>query len=422
MTSKIKRHEQAFVWIWLPDEVDPVVAGKLEFDDEQILFQYGRSYLERGNAISIYDVELPLKLGAIPLLKDLSAPGCIRDGAPDSWGQRVIENRLSSMTGRREGEDLDLDLLTLLLESGSDRIGALDFQRSSNTYQPRVAEQISLEQLQTAAQLVEEGVPLPKELEQAIHYGTAIGGARPKVLIEEKGHKYLAKFSSSTDPHNVVKTEFLAMRLALRCGLNVASVRLTEVAHKDVLLVERFDRLKRQEGWTRRSMLSALTLLGLDEMAARYASYEDLARIVRARFTDYKQTLNELFGRLVFNVLCGNTDDHARNHAAFWDGKVLTLTPAYDICPPPRTGNVASQAMRISNGNNMSKITSCLEAANHFQLSQGQAKAIVKAQIACIESDWTDVCDEAELSEIERASLWRRQFLNPYAFEGWQET
>jgi serine/threonine-protein kinase HipA len=54
-----------------------------------------------------------------------------------------------------------------------------------------------------------------------------------------------------------------------------------------------------------------------------------------------------MFSLLVFNILCGNTDDHARNHAAFWDGKVLTLTPAYDICPQGRTGNEASQAVRI---------------------------------------------------------------------------
>lgn len=60
-----------------------------------------------------------------------------------------------------------------------------------------------------------------------------------------------------------------------------------------------------------------------------------------------RHTLRELYGRICFNVLCGNTDDHARNHAAFWDGKMLTLTPAYDICPQGRTGNEATQAMLI---------------------------------------------------------------------------
>ena len=62
----------------------------------------------------------------------------------------------------------------------------------------------------------------------------------------------------------------------------------------------------------------------LDELMARYASYEDLTEIIRHRFTSPKATLHELFGRLVFNILCGNTDDDARNHAGFWDGKHLT--------------------------------------------------------------------------------------------------
>jgi serine/threonine-protein kinase HipA len=76
-------------------------------------------------------------------------------------------------------------------------------------------------------------------------------------------------------------------------------------------------------GWRRRAMVSALTLLELDEMMAAYASYEKLAEIIRHRFIDAKRTLRELFSRIVFNILCGNTDDHARNHAAFWDGKQL---------------------------------------------------------------------------------------------------
>lgn len=92
---------------------------------------------------------------------------------------------------------------------------------------------------------------------------------------------------------------------------------------KDVLLIERLDRMRSDGGWRRRAMVSALTLLELDEMMAAYASYEKLAEIIRHRFIDAKRTLRELFSRIVFNILCGNTDDHARNHAAFWDGKQL---------------------------------------------------------------------------------------------------
>ena len=184
-----------------------------------------------------------------------------------------------------------------------------------------------------------------------------------------------------------------------------------------MLLIERFDRVHTQAGWQRKMMVSALTLLALDEMMARYASYEDLAEIVRHRFADTSATLRELYARLVFNILCGNTDDHARNHAAFWDGVTLRLTSAYDICPQGRTGHEASQAMLIAGDNRMSRISSCLDAAANFLLSRKEAIEIVDGQLGCIIEHWDAVCDEASLTETDRALLWRRQFLNPYAFE-----
>ncbi|SFU21834.1 HipA domain-containing protein [Mesorhizobium sp. YR577] len=138
------------------------------------------------------------------------------------------------------------------------------------------------------------------------------------------------------------------MRLAVLVGLRVAPVRLVGTAGKDVLLIQRFDRSPGEGGWLRKGMVSAFTLFGLDELMARYASYQDLAEIIRHRFETPRATLHELFGRLVFNILCGNTDDHAGNHAAFWDGTTLMLTPAYDICPQGRAGNEAGQAMLIT--------------------------------------------------------------------------
>ena len=197
----------------------------------------------------------------------------------------------------------------------------------------------------------------------------------------------------------------------------MASVSLTRAMRKDVLLIERFDRAPAGAGWQRRAMVSGLTLLSLDEMMARYASYEDLAELIRHRFRDARATLRELFLRMVFNVLCGNTDDHARNHAAFWDGEALTLTPAYDICPQTRTGFEASQAMLISGNDRMSRVSSCLRAAPQFLLSTQQATDIAEALLTAVITHWSAVCDQAELSPVDRHQLWGRQFLNPYAFD-----
>ena len=422
MMTSDRNYKEAFVWIWLPDETVPIVAGKLEVDNRNILFNYGKSYLERiadsKPAISIYEPELPLKSGVLPLLDGLSIPGCIRDAAPDVWGRRVIINKKLGLKGAYT-DTAELGELTYLLESGSDRIGALDFQRSPSEYVPRLAGNVSLDELLQSVERVEKGIPLTPELDQALFHGSSIGGARPKALIEDQGVKYVAKFSSSNDLYSVVKAEFIAMRLAFLVGLDVASVKMATAANKDVLLIERFDRKWTMDGWSRKAMVSALTLFALGEMMARYASYEILAEIIRHRFIAPKKNLMELFSRLTFNVLCGNTDDHARNHAAFWNGKELSLTPAYDICPQGRAGNEASQAMLISGGNNHSHLKNCLKTAYNFLLSEDDARAIFARQKFVIEQNWDSVCQEAQLSDVDKNHLWKRQFLNPYSIDVW---
>ncbi|WP_286351467.1 type II toxin-antitoxin system HipA family toxin [Geobacter sulfurreducens] len=380
------------------------------------VFNYGKSYLQRDNAISIYDAELPLRQGLLPLLSGLSIPGCLRDAAPDAWGRRVILNK--KFGNKASGIDpAALDELSYLIESGSDRIGALDFQLSPTQYEPRYASGAPIEELIEATERVEKGIPLTPELAQALQHGTSIGGARPKALIESDTQKFIAKFSTSTDLYSVVKAEYVAMRLAARADIDVAPVSLERAAGKDVLLVERFDRKATADGWQRKGLVSALTMLTLDEMMARYASYETLAELVRTRFSSAPETLRELFSRIVFNILVGNTDDHARNHAAFWDGHMLTLTPAYDICPQTRHGQIATQAMLVNGDDRSSRIATCLSAAPQFLLSEENAIEIIVKQVECIEQNWSTVCDEASLSEVDRNVLWGNQILNPYAFE-----
>lgn len=418
MTSETPTsYTQAYVWIWLPNSTAPVVAGVLVRQGKQFVFNYGRSYLARPDAVALYAPELPLQAGAIPVLPGLTMPSCLRDASPDAWGRRVLINRKFGARGA-DAATIELDELTYLLESGSDRIGALDFQRSPTHYLPRQAQQATLEELMTAAENVERGLPLSAGLDLALQHGTSLGGARPKVLMEDGERKLIAKFSASNDLYNVVKAEFIAMRLAAKVGLDVAPVQMTSALGKDVLLIERFDRQRHETGCYRRAMVSALTLLELDEMMAAYASYDKLAEIIRHRFTAPKATLRELFSRIVFNILCGNTDDHARNHAAFWDGRHLALTPAYDVCPQARAGQEASQAMLIQGGDRRSQMAACIAAAHTFLLRPDDAISIINTQVQLIEQAWNPVCDEANLSEVDRNFFWRRQFLNPFAFYG----
>jgi len=340
VSSKTISENEAYVWIWLPGEVEPVVAGRISRVADQYLFNYGQSYLSLDKAIPLNPYELPLQSGFIAPLSELTLAGCLRDGSPDAWGRRTIINRLANYG--EQGDQIDeSDELLFMLYSGSNRTGSLDFQRSAHSYEPRETASASLVELLRSAERVEKGVPLTPDLDKALLHGTSIGGARPKAHIIDNDKQYVAKFSSTSDTRNVVKSEYIAMRLAAEVGLNVARVKFVRVAEKDVLLVERFDRTHSPQGWQRKCVLSALTIFELDEMMSRYASYAELSELIRLKFTKPKDTQSELYGRMVFNVLVSNTDDHARNHAAFWDGKELSLTPAYDICPQNRTGGEA---------------------------------------------------------------------------------
>jgi serine/threonine-protein kinase HipA len=407
----------AFVWTWLPGAEEPVVAGRIELTGGIVRFNYGRSYIARRDAIALYLPELPLRRGAIDPLGGLTIPGCIDDAGPDAWGQRVVTQHLLG-AGARPGDPAVFGPLAYLLRSGSDRIGALDFQEHAHAYVSRDETTAPLEDLMEAADRVGAGMPLPPALDLALLHGSSIGGARPKALLKDAEGDLIAKFSSSTDTYPIVKGEFTAMELARRARLDVAGVDLVAVMGREVLLVKRFDRVFGTK--QRRAMVSALTMLELDELMARYASYADLAQIVRERFTDARASLHELFARITFNVLSGNSDDHARNHAAFWDGEWLTLTPAYDICPQPRGGGETSQAMIIgADGFRMSQLAGCVERASTYMLTQNEARALIDQQVEAIRSGWDEVCERARMTEVERSFFWGRQFLNPYAFEGY---
>lgn len=232
----------AFVWVWLPHHTDPVPAGRLRFQtrDRRYTFGYGRSYLERDDAISLYEPELPLRAGWQAPPSNMAIASTLRDAGPDSWGQRVILERLHGVAGR-DADTADLDHITYFLESGSNRIGGLDFQTSPDVYIPR-GTSASLDDLHAAADTLDQGRELTEELGAALLRGTSIGGARPKALIESDGKSHIAKFSSASDPYPVVNAEALALELARRTGIDTTASFVTTSLGRDVLVIERFDR------------------------------------------------------------------------------------------------------------------------------------------------------------------------------------
>jgi serine/threonine-protein kinase HipA len=412
MTSEF---DEAYVWVWLPDASAPVVAGRLHRTGEVLAFNYGRSYLDRDDAVPLYELELPLGPGRIIPPGGLEVAGCLRDAGPDAWGKRVVRHRLTSAAS-------DPDLLTYLLASDSDRFGAIDFQRAPDEYVARTGS-ASLEDLLTVAEKVNAGEPIPESLAEAAMRGTSMGGARPKAVVLDGDRHLIAKFPLFTDPYNVVGAEAVAMELARRVGLDVAATTVVEVLGRQVLLVERFDR----EDGRRRRAVSALTILGLSEYpAGRYATYTGLADAIRMYFTEPRSSLRELFARIAFNMCVSNTDDHARNHAAFVDDApgtvVLRLTPAYDIEPPPRTGDTAAQSMAYGpEGERETRLASLLEASAYYHLDADEARALIDDMVHTIAEQFDDAAEVVRLPRADREAMRGRQILHPslaYGYEG----
>lgn len=404
---------EAYVWIWLPDSNEPVVCGRIEDLGQFHEFNYDKSYRQRPGGIALDHLELPLDADLHRSRHLLQ--GVIRDAAPDAWGRRVL---MLSLGLDHERADAELRELDHLVQAGGDRVGALHVQESPDEYSAPTYPGASLSCLIEAVELLEASEPLPSELKLALLHGASVGGARPKALLDDRENRRLiAKFSSVTDAWPVVRCEFLGMRLAAEVGLNVAPVELIPVGLKDVLLVERFDRVAAPDRkFTRRHFFSALTALGLSEDIGRYASYPDFADFLAKYSASPKDDCRELYRRMVFNMVIGNTDDHARNHAVFWDGTHARLTPAYDIGIIRRIGQTGSQAMAVGAEGNRSTLSNALSSCARFLLSPAEAQKLTEEICDVVSARWRKIANEASISPTFANQLAGTAILSPLLF------
>lgn len=410
---------EAAVWINLPGKESPVVCGRVAMrqagPDSVSDFVYGRSYLERDHAIPLVPHDLALERGVFSSRRGIH--GVLRDAAPDAWGRRVLLYRLRMSESRAESELTEIDYLLATRQ----RVGALHFQTSVEHLETSGRQSLpepELADLARAALAVESDEPIDPALLAALLHGTSIGGARPKALVNNQARPSLVKFSSTTDRFPMVRLEAVALELAGQCGLPVPGFELTEVLGKDALLIERFDVENNRDTFARRHFFSALTALGLDEMEARYASYLDLADYLRLYGASPVDQCRQLFQRMVFNIFVGNTDDHARNHALFWDGHTVRLTPAYDLCVMPRMGGEASQSMAVGSEGKRACVRNALSECGRFGLDQNEARSICLEMIGTIADGWTSAARHAQLSKSLARQLMNSAVLAPSVLEG----
>lgn len=335
----------------------------------------------------------------------LDLAGTLRDALPDAWGQRIAHATTTA------GSDTDeVALADLMLASSSDRFGAIDFQASAIDYAPRTST-ASLEMLAAAAAVFDDtGIP-PTDA-TALRQGAALGGARPKAAYTDGfGTQWIAKFESASDRGPTIRAEAAALELARDVGITVPRSRIRMIGRTPVLLIKRFDRGPRG---TRYQTTSMLSVLGLTEMNGRYATYPDFLDRLDG------DAATELFTRIAFNIAIGNTDDHARNHAAHWDGHHLTLAPAYDLDPTARTtGHDANQAIAYSRtGTRTSSLASLVGACDDYGLSALDALGIAIDVATAVDAGWERAAKRAGMTDAETAEIRARSILRDAAVSG----
>jgi serine/threonine-protein kinase HipA len=321
-------------------------------------FAYGTGYLERKESIELDPVSLAfadrqgIKGKVLFPANGLGEFGGIRDAAPDAWGRRVIEARLKAPAN-------SLREVQYLLHAGGDRVGALDVREArTSPDSPSASDMHSLQYVLQAAEAVENGAPVPANLEHFLGAGPSAGGARPKAAVrDDEGALWLAKFPAKGDTFDVARAEACTLELARRCGLSVPEVRYLNVGGRPVMLIRRFDRYwahageplpegalqdtrpgdGRVEG--RLPFVSGLTLVACSELESPEKAYADLGRAIR-RYVHpmaVRPNAEELFARLVLNIFVTNDDDHLRNHGFVRDPRLggWVLSPLYDVVPRP---------------------------------------------------------------------------------------
>ena len=388
--------------------VAPQEIGVLGYEHirgkDHFVFEYSHQWLKRYGGILLSGDLINVPSLQHPRGND-NVFGFVKDSFPDRWGRLLLDRR-ERLTAQSEGRP------TRILTNYDYLIGIEDFTRmggirykeegvddyinvSTKYLVPPIESLRSLCEACREIELAEERNELPEQrwLDQLIDPGSSLGGARPKAnVVDIEGTLYIAKFPSKKDLENTELIEHFSHQLAAKAGINVAKTRTIKISKdRDLLLSERFDRTK--DG-RRIHFASALSLLGLDDGAGSSTGngYLDIVDFILQGCTEVRQNLRELYRRVAFNVMFGNTDDHFRNHGFLLTPKGWTLSPAYDINPGAKT----HQCLLIDSYSEQSDINALLSASENYMLERQEANEIIEEVRAAIK-DWRNIATNLQI-------------------------
>ncbi|MEQ8421787.1 MAG: HipA domain-containing protein [Arenibacter algicola] len=334
--------------------------------------------------------------------------GVFLDSMPDTWGRTLMKRRAAQLAkekGQKAPTLYEIDYLLGVYDES--RMGALRFKTErdgpflDNNEENPTPPWSSVRELQEAAKHFEndtDNEEVKRWLAILMAPGSSLGGARPKVnILDEYGNLWIAKFPSKNDTIDNGAWEFLAYRLAINCGIEMAPSRIENITgNYHTFFTQRFDRIRKE----RIHFSSAMTMTGHNEDTIRdsSASYLDIAEFIQTNGVNIDRNLHQLWRRIVFNIAVSNTDDHLRNHGFILTSKGWKLSPAYDINSSIDKDGLA---LNIDMDNNALDLELAKSVGEYFRLDDKKMDTIIEEVMASV-SQWKKIANEIGIPRAEQ--------------------
>lgn len=342
------------------------VVGQLAMgSDRRCVFEYDTAWLDRGFSISPFF--LPLKSGLATARYEPfdGLFGVFYDSLPDGWGKLLLDRWLRKQ-GRDPGSISMLDRLSLV---GSNGMGALSYEPDHSLGMEGEQQSLEFYAGEVEKVLANEDTDA---LDELLKTAGSSAGVRPKVMVNIDGKQWLVKFRALNDPANIGSVEYQYSLLAREAGIDMPETRLF---HGKFFGTRRFD----LDGDARLHVHSAAGLL---HASYRYPSL-DYSGLINATLalTHHIGEVEKMFRLMVFNVVIGNRDDHARNFSFVFSGGTWKLSPAYDLLPSEGFGG---QHTTTVNGNGRPTLKDCLEVARQAGFPQTRAGKVLSQVVEAV--------------------------------------
>lgn len=402
----------------------PILVGELGYESlrgsDSYSFKYDNSWLRQYGSLSL-SADINNYPGWQYTQPERDIFGCFSDALPDRWGRLLLNRREQIIAAEEKRPVHKLSSFDYLMGiEDISRMGGFRFKASQDgefincENSLRIPPLTDIRTLVAASMEIEKSeelnrLPEKKWLQQLVHPGTSLGGARPKaVVVNDEGRLCVAKFPSRNDDYDVGLWEHHSHLLAKEAGVIAAQTSVVDTGRKyHTFLSKRFDR---SADGRRKHFASAMTLLGLtDGCDAKTGNgYLDIVDFILQNCCNVEDNLRQLYRRVAFNIAIGNSDDHFRNHGFLLTQKGWTLSPAYDMNPTLNE----YQALMINSSTNQANLNILLDSSKEYMIGRKEAEAIID-EVKSGVSQWKPVANRLGISKREMAvygQVYQRAF------------